>query len=172
MTQLEQAARLALENLQELLQSLEIDDTNAIVNFFSDKTKDELRKAESNITAMRDALSQHDSAPSREQLAAAVRKMHAAKGRYHSQIATCDLFDLLGLPCVRPGQDAPPQEEQEPFGYFRAEPFGWIDCAPTDEGARPLYERPQAVGRIPLTEEHIDAIRAIERAHEIKGPTK
>lgn len=30
----------------------------------------------------------------------------------------------------------------EPFGYFRAEPFGWTDCAPTDEGARPLYEHP------------------------------
>lgn len=30
----------------------------------------------------------------------------------------------------------------EPFGYFRAEPFGWHDCAPTDEGAIPLYEHP------------------------------
>ena len=31
--------------------------------------------------------------------------------------------------------------EQEPFGYFKAGPFGWTDCAPTDEGAIPLYER-------------------------------
>jgi hypothetical protein len=30
----------------------------------------------------------------------------------------------------------------EPFGYFRAEPFGWTDCAKTDEGAIALYERP------------------------------
>ena len=30
----------------------------------------------------------------------------------------------------------------EPFGYFRAEPFGWTDCAPTDEGAKALYEVP------------------------------
>lgn len=31
----------------------------------------------------------------------------------------------------------------EPFGYFRAEPMGWTDCAATDEGAIALYERPQ-----------------------------
>ena len=28
----------------------------------------------------------------------------------------------------------------EPFGYFRAEPFGWADCAESDEGAQPLYD--------------------------------
>jgi hypothetical protein len=28
----------------------------------------------------------------------------------------------------------------EPFGYFRAQPFGWEDCAATDEGARALYD--------------------------------
>ena len=32
---------------------------------------------------------------------------------------------------------------QEPFGYFKAEPFGWRDCAETDEGAVALYEAPQ-----------------------------
>ena len=37
----------------------------------------------------------------------------------------------------------PPAEPAvEPFGYFRAEPFGWTDCAPTDEGAKALYEVP------------------------------
>jgi len=37
------------------------------------------------------------------------------------------------------------QPAQEPFGYFRAEPFGpfgWTDCAKTDEGAVALYEAP------------------------------
>lgn len=29
----------------------------------------------------------------------------------------------------------------EPFGYFKAEAFGWTDCAETDEGARPLYDQ-------------------------------
>ncbi len=36
-----------------------------------------------------------------------------------------------------------PPAQQEPFGYFKAEPFGWTDCAETDEGAVALYERPQ-----------------------------
>jgi hypothetical protein len=35
------------------------------------------------------------------------------------------------------------QEQNEPFGYFRAEPFGWTDCAETDEGAIALYQAPQ-----------------------------
>jgi hypothetical protein len=35
------------------------------------------------------------------------------------------------------------QGQDEPFGYFKAEPFGWTDCAATDEGAVALYERPQ-----------------------------
>lgn len=28
----------------------------------------------------------------------------------------------------------------EPFGYFRALPFGWEDCAATDDGAQALYD--------------------------------
>lgn len=32
----------------------------------------------------------------------------------------------------------------EPFGYFKAEPFGWTDCAETDEGAVALYQHPPA----------------------------
>ena len=35
-----------------------------------------------------------------------------------------------------------PQPAQEPFGYFKAEPFGWTDCAEDDEGAIALYEKP------------------------------
>ena len=31
--------------------------------------------------------------------------------------------------------------KREPFGYFRAEPFGWTDCAETDEGAIALYDQ-------------------------------
>ena len=37
-----------------------------------------------------------------EALRKAVAKLHAAKGRYHTQIATCDLYDLLGLKNERP----------------------------------------------------------------------
>ena len=28
----------------------------------------------------------------------------------------------------------------EPFGYFRAEPFGWTDCHDDDDGAIPLWD--------------------------------
>lgn len=31
-----------------------------------------------------------------------VRKLHSAKGRYHTQLAACDLYDSLGLPNERP----------------------------------------------------------------------
>ena len=36
------------------------------------------------------------------------------------------------------------QSNPEPFGYFRALPFGWEDCSETDAGAIPLYEHPAA----------------------------
>lgn len=29
----------------------------------------------------------------------------------------------------------------EPFGHFKAEAFGWTDCAETDDGAQPLYDQ-------------------------------
>ena len=77
--------------------------------------------------------------------------------------------------------------QQEPFGYFKAEPFGWTDCAETDEGAIALYERPLASK--PLTNEEIEEVwrrvqandfhdcvqpfaRAIEAAHGITGEQK
>jgi len=53
------------------------------------------------------------------------------------------------------GKKAKAEPVQEPFGFFRPEPFGWTDCAETDEGAIALYEAaPQA--RKPLTAEQID----------------
>lgn len=33
------------------------------------------------------------------------------------------------------------QHTPEPFGHFKAEAFGWTDCAETDEGAQPLYDQ-------------------------------
>ena len=52
--------------------------------------------------------------------------------------------------------------QQEPFGYFKAEPFGWTDCAESDEGAVALYERPQPAQRtwVGLTDEEITDIWA------------
>lgn len=37
-----------------------------------------------------------------EAMRKAVVKLHAAKGRYHTQLAACDLYDLLGLKSERP----------------------------------------------------------------------
>ena len=38
----------------------------------------------------------------RVKVRAAINRLHAAKGRYHTQIAICDLFDLVGLKNERP----------------------------------------------------------------------
>jgi hypothetical protein len=46
--------------------------------------------------------------------------------------------------------DAP---EPEPFGYFKSEPFGWTDCAETDDGAIALYTAPPAPS-VPELEEY------------------
>ena len=35
-------------------------------------------------------------------LRAAIAKLHAAKGRYHTQLAACELFDAVGLKNERP----------------------------------------------------------------------
>ena len=39
---------------------------------------------------------------------------------------------------------APASTQDEPFGYFRPDAFGWTDCAADEEGAIALYERPAA----------------------------
>ena len=39
-------------------------------------------------------------------------------------------------------KEALAQPQQEPYGYFKAEPFGWTDCAETDVGAIALYTFP------------------------------
>lgn len=56
---------------------------------------------------------------------------------------------LRAILALRPAQ----QSESEPFGYFRALPFGWEQCSETDEGAVALYERPQSAQQaVPMTE--------------------
>ena len=80
-------------------------------------------------------------------------------------------------------KEALAQLEQEPFGYFKAEPFGWTDCSETDEGAKALYEAP--LQRKPLTvheiaefvgtheygSEQLKWFRLGEAAHGIKENT-
>lgn len=50
------------------------------------KTLDEWRIADQDVRRLRSA----------------VHKLHAARGRYHTQLAACDLYDLLGLKNERP----------------------------------------------------------------------
>jgi hypothetical protein len=50
------------------------------------------------------------------------------------------------------------EQQAEPFGYFKAEPFGWTDCAETDEGAVALYERPNQPAQQPLKPEQIKSL--------------
>jgi hypothetical protein len=54
------------------------------------------------ITASTKDIAQQAYAAGRDELVAAVRKVHAAKGRYHSQLAMCDLYNLCVLPHERP----------------------------------------------------------------------
>ena len=53
-------------------------------------------------------------------------------------------------------------EQIEPFGCFKAEPFGWVDCAETDEGAIPLYATPSTwvAAQIELLTKERDELRA------------
>ena len=54
---------------------------------------------------------------------------------------------------------APAPAQGEPFGYFRAEPFGWTDCSEDAEGAIALYEHPaKPAQEVGLTDEEIEAI--------------
>ena len=73
------------------------------------------------------------------------RHVKAYTGRdmeYHERNGTTGLE--FGWTCwqVARAQPTPPAADQEPFGYFRAGPFGWTDCAESDEGAVALYEHP------------------------------
>ena len=87
------------------------------------------------------------------------RHVKAYTGRdieYHQRHGTTGLE--FGWTCWQAAraQPTPLAADQEPFGYFRAEPFGWTDCAEADEGAVALYERPTQ----PAVVEPLTPIRA------------
>lgn len=53
----------------------------------------------------------------------------------------------------------PAPAQGEPFGYFRAEPFGWTDCSEDAEGAIALYEHPaKPAQEVGLTDAGIAAL--------------
>ena len=78
--------------------------------------------------------------------------LYAAAERLYAFSAECALLKasltqaeraLLKASLAQAEREAEAVAASEPFGYFRALPMGWEDCAETDEGAIPLYERPQ-----------------------------
>lgn len=61
------------------------------------------------------------------------------------QLEDADLHPAIRAVLAKWGAPATASGEVvTPFGYFRADPFGWTDCAESDEGAKPLYEKPPA----------------------------
>ena len=56
----------------------------------------------------------------------------------------------------------------EPFGYFRAEPFGWTDCGPDDDGAKALYEWPADTQ---LTDAAPELLAALKGLIDLAGPS-
>lgn len=54
-------------------------------------------------------------------------------------VAEHELFGCIDAGLVRDFLSKFVLCEREPFGYFKSEPFGWTDCAETDQGAWPLY---------------------------------
>lgn len=53
----------------------------------------------------------------------------------------------------------------EPFGYFKAEPFGWSDCSETDDGATPLFDK----AAVCLIQNQRDELLAAAKAIEINA---
>jgi len=50
----------------------------------------------------------------------------------------------------------------EPFGYFRALPFGWEDCSDVDEGAMPLYDQYTIDALISEIDDLLERIECLE----------
>lgn len=79
-----------------------------------DATAAELRRLDADNEQLKAALlTLHDTlemtaragaahAKAAAKIEAAVKRLHAAKGRYHTQLAACNLFELCGLPAERP----------------------------------------------------------------------
>lgn len=111
-------------------------------------------------------------APSeREQFERYVKAYTGRDMEYHERNGTTGLE--FGWTCwqVARAHPTPPAADQEPFGYFRAEPFGWTDCAEADEGAVALYERPTQPAvvepRMPVGNATLERLREWERDGEL-----
>ena len=66
----------------------------------SDEDGDEIKELQWRLNAAQECI--RTLLAERSKLRDSVKRLHAAKGRYHTQIAACDLFDLVGLKNERP----------------------------------------------------------------------
>ena len=66
----------------------------------SDEDGDEIKELQERLQDALECIRKQS--VERVNVRAAVRRLHAAKGRYHTQLAICDLFDLVGLKNERP----------------------------------------------------------------------
>lgn len=58
------------------------------------------------------------------------------------------------------------QTTPEPFGYFKSEPFGWTDCAETDEGATPLFDEKTVSALVNQRDELAEILQFSRRAFD------
>lgn len=94
-----------------------------------------------------------------------------AQFQYHNRVqALLDRIEALATPTAEQVDDINVAEsftsvtktaapaQGEPFGYFRAEPFGWTDCPEDADGAIALYEHPaKPAQEVGLTDEDVNA---------------
>ena len=65
-----------------------------------DEDGDEIKELQSRLNVAQECI--RTLLAERSKLRDSVKRLHAAKGRYHTQLAICDLFDLVGLKNERP----------------------------------------------------------------------
>ena len=65
-----------------------------------DEDGDEIKELQCRLNAAQECI--RTLLAKQSKLRDAVKRLHAAKGRYHTQHAICDLFDLVGLKNERP----------------------------------------------------------------------
>ena len=58
----------------------------------------------------------------------------------------------------------------EPFGYFKAEPFGWTDCNEFDPDAQPLWDDAAMCAVEKQRDELLAALIALRKRHQIDDP--
>lgn len=92
------------------------------------------------------------------QIAQLVNKLRDIATKYHAHGCLRELIsrEVNAALTQRPAAQATPEPLGEPFGYFRALPFGWEQCGEHDDGAVALYTRPAPDG---WTEADADAAR-------------